>query len=181
MSATPANINKNRIRLARFAVRRPASTEKSRSLLHLYNQLLEHFGPRHWWPADHPWEMMLGAILVQNTAWTNVEKAIASLKSAKALSVKKIAAMPRRRLERFIRSSGFYRQKAERLQQFAQYLLANPGFFQQLQGLQKAPSLSALRQELLRRQYPPVCRSASCLCGRCLHAKYRPTTRLVSF
>src|SRR4051794_3038057 len=68
----------------------PANIATSRSLLRLYKQLLTHFGPRNWWPADRAWEMMVGAILVQNTAWTNVEKAIASLKSAHALTLNRI-------------------------------------------------------------------------------------------
>lgn len=97
---------------------------------------------------------MVGAILTQNTAWTNVEKAIISLKKAKALSVPRVAAMPRRRLEKLIRSSGFFRQKAERLKGFSRYLRTNPGFFQQLCGHQcginvSRDSLSRLRQRLL--------------------------------
>jgi endonuclease-3 related protein len=133
----------------------PTNTAASRSrskrrtlLLRLYNRLLKHFGPQHWWPADHAWEMMVGAILTQNTAWTNVEKALKSLKQSKSLSIPKIATMPSRRLESLIRSSGYFRQKAERLQRLARYLEDNPLFYKQLTG-QKAATLMELRAQLL--------------------------------
>ena len=111
----------------------------SRRLHKIFNLLLKHFGPRHWWPADAPWEMMVGAILVQNTAWTNVQKAIASLKAANALTLPQIAVMPRRHLEKLIRSSGFFRQKAKRLQNYARYLLKHPQFHRQLLGQASPP------------------------------------------
>ncbi len=104
----------------------PANTVK---VLTLYKRLFKHFGPQHWWPADGPWEMMVGAILTQNTAWSNVEKAIALLKKSRALSVRSIARLPRRRLERLIRSSGYFRQKAGRLQGFARALIREPLLF----------------------------------------------------
>ena len=84
-------------------------------LLTLYDELLESYGHQHWWPADTPYEVVVGALLTQNTNWKNVEKAISNLKEAGALSPQKISAMDRRTLERLIRPSGFYRQKAERL------------------------------------------------------------------
>jgi endonuclease III related protein len=132
MSATPANIAKNRS-----------------PLTHLYNELLNHFGPRHWWPADSSWEMMVGAILTQNTNWGNVERAITSLKAAKVLSLDRIAALPRRRLEKLIKSSGFFRQKAERLQRLARYLNKHPSFYRQLRGQPGPSTLLELREELL--------------------------------
>src|SRR5438270_12620166 len=100
----------------------PAST----TARNLYKRLFRHFGPQHWWPARTAWEMMVGAILTQNTAWTNVEKALTALKQAKALSVKAIATMPRRRLERLIRPAGYFRQKAKRLQAFAREMRKDP-------------------------------------------------------
>jgi endonuclease-3 related protein len=118
-------------------------------LLQLYNLLLKHFGPRKWWPAEQSWEMMVGAILTQNTAWTNVKLALESLKKAKALTIERIARMPRRQLERLIQSSGFFRQKAERLQQFARYLLKHPDFHQSLLGKNANIPLPALRDRLL--------------------------------
>src|SRR5438105_2013859 len=131
------------------SIAKPPSLSSRRSfLLRLYSRLLKHFGPRHWWPAEHAWEMMVGAILTQNTAWSNVEKALDSLKQARALSVRKIAELPQRRLEKLIRSSGFFRQKAERLQRFARHLEENPLFYKQLSGQRRAPH-QALRAQLL--------------------------------
>ncbi len=113
----------------------------------LFTRLLEHFGPQNWWPAQSAWEMMVGAILVQNTAWTNVEKALTALKKTNALSVAKIASMPRRRLEQLIRPSGYFRQKAKRLQMFAREMQKDPEFFRELQTPSGDPSV--LRQRLL--------------------------------
>jgi endonuclease-3 related protein len=111
----------------------PDAARRAR-LLQSYNHLLKHFGPRHWWPAKHAWEMMVGAILTQNTNWGNVEKALAQLRAAKALSVRRIAALPRPRLEALIRPSGFFRQKAQRLQRFARLMKKKPLMYRQLTG-----------------------------------------------
>jgi len=67
--------------------------------------------------------MMAGAILTQNTAWTNVEKAICALKRFRSLTLRAIARMPRRRLEKLIRPTGYFRQKAERLREFARTMM----------------------------------------------------------
>jgi len=93
--------------------------------------------------------MMVGAILTQNTNWSNVEKALENLKSTKALSVRAIAAMPRRRLESLIRPSGFFRQKAQRLQEFARYLQAHSEFHRQLVRKGDDAEVHVLRQRLL--------------------------------
>jgi endonuclease-3 related protein len=103
----------------------PANTSKAR-VLSLYKRLFKHYGPQHWWPADSPWEMMVGAILTQNTSWTNVEKAITSLKNSKARPLRSMARVPRKRLEKLIRSSGYFRQKAHRLKGFARAVLKDP-------------------------------------------------------
>ena len=103
----------------------PPSISKAR-VQSLYKRLHQHFGPQHWWPAESSWEMMVGAILTQNTAWTNVEKAIASLKSSQTLSIYSIATLPRRRLEQLIRPSGYFRQKARRLRLLARAVLKDP-------------------------------------------------------
>ncbi len=90
----------------------------------LIQQLLDdHFGPLHWWPADTPFEVVVGAVLTQNTAWINVERAIHNLKQAEALSPEIMATLPVKQLENLIRPSGFYHQKAVRLQYLATYLL----------------------------------------------------------
>ena len=93
----------------------------------IFNCLLEHFGPLHWWPADSPFEVVVGAILTQNTAWSNVEKAIAALKAAIPPDPSALLQLDRRRLETLIRPAGFFRQKAERLQLFAAHLLDHHG------------------------------------------------------
>jgi endonuclease-3 related protein len=92
------------------------------SLNDIFNRLAEHFGPLHWWPAESPFEVVVGAILTQNTAWRNVERAIAALKEANVLSPSELLGMDRSRLEALIRSAGFFRQKAERLKLFADFL-----------------------------------------------------------
>lgn len=87
----------------------------------LYDVLLAHFGPQHWWPAKTPFEVCVGAILTQNTAWVNVEKAIAVLKKKKLLSPRALRGVSSDRLARAIRSSGYYNQKAKRLKLFARW------------------------------------------------------------
>jgi len=93
------------------------------SLLAIYEALLARYGPQGWWPADSPFEVMLGAILTQNTNWRNVEKAIANLKGAGMLDAAKIAALAPDRLAELIRSAGFFRQKAARIQRFCRFYL----------------------------------------------------------
>jgi endonuclease-3 related protein len=84
--------------------------------------LREQHGEQEWWPGDSAFEIMVGAILTQNTAWTNVEKAIANLKQADALSLPGILDLPRDSLAELIRPSGYYNQKAKRLQGFCAWL-----------------------------------------------------------
>ena len=91
----------------------------------VFDRLLAHFGPLHWWPAETPFEVVIGAILTQNTAWTNVEKAIANLRREGALTPEALRVAPRERLEEWIRPAGFFRQKAERLQLFVEHLFAH--------------------------------------------------------
>jgi endonuclease-3 related protein len=98
---------------------KPIETE----LLCLYRTLLDHFGPLNWWPADSPFEVVIGAILTQNTAWTNVERAIANLKEEQILSPDKLSDIPIDHLEELIKPSGFFRQKANRLQSLSRYLV----------------------------------------------------------
>ncbi|MEW6748801.1 MAG: endonuclease III domain-containing protein [Candidatus Micrarchaeota archaeon] len=81
----------------------------------LYRELLSEYGPQRWWPADSRYEVVVGALLTQNTNWKNVEKAIANLKEAGLLSPEKLLETQNPELETLIRPSGFYRQKAERL------------------------------------------------------------------
>ncbi|MCX7635915.1 MAG: endonuclease III domain-containing protein [Syntrophales bacterium] len=92
-----------------------------------YAQMEARFGDLHWWPGETPEEVIVGAILTQNTAWRNVEKSIAALKAAGCLSAAALAVIPRDRLAALIRSSGFFNVKAERLQHFMRWFMATYG------------------------------------------------------
>ena len=88
----------------------------------VYERLARRYGPRGWWPADGPFEVIVGAILTQRTAWTNVEKALANLKHANALSPAAMRALSAAELAQLIRPSGFYRSKARKLLAFLEML-----------------------------------------------------------
>ena len=92
------------------------------SLRRFYRALLRRFGPQHWWPGETPFEVVVGAILTQNTAWANVEKAIANLERAGALTIESMEALREPDLAELIRPSGYYRQKAKKLKAFLAYL-----------------------------------------------------------
>ncbi len=96
--------------------------------LTIYQRLSEHFGPRNWWPADTAFEVMVGAILTQNTAWINVVKAMDSLKAADCLSAESIDTLPQDTLARLIRPSGYYNMKAKRLKAYCSWYLQQGGF-----------------------------------------------------
>jgi endonuclease-3 related protein len=93
--------------------------DHQRQLQRIFALLKAHFGPQHWWPADTPFEVAIGAILTQNTAWTNVEKAIANLRAAGALTAAALAALTPETVQALIRPAGFFRQKGARLQSLA--------------------------------------------------------------
>lgn len=80
-----------------------------------FEQLLAHFGPQHWWPAETPFEMMVGAVLTQNTSWSNVKKAIGNLRQADLLSYPALSCCPAAELAGHIRPAGYYNLKAQRL------------------------------------------------------------------
>lgn len=88
-------------------------------LLQVYNILLNEYGPRQWWPAETPFEMMVGAILTQNTTWANVEKAIANFREN--LTPEFIASVPKEELAQLIKSSGYYNQKAMKLKELTKW------------------------------------------------------------
>jgi endonuclease-3 related protein len=88
----------------------------------LYNKLYSHFGPQHWWPAETSFEVIVGAILTQNTNWLNVEKAIKNLKDKKLLTPVKLHRLTQKRLAPFIKSTGYYNIKAKRLKEFLNFL-----------------------------------------------------------
>ncbi|MDD5668942.1 MAG: endonuclease III domain-containing protein, partial [Candidatus Omnitrophica bacterium] len=89
----------------------------------MYQALYDYFGPQHWWPGDTALEVMVGAILTQNTNWRNVEKAIAVLKDKDVLDAKKLDALPRVQLARYIKPAGYYTVKAARLKNFISFWL----------------------------------------------------------
>lgn len=89
----------------------------------IYALMAAHYGPTHWWPGESPFEIAVGAVLTQNTAWTNVEKAIANLKAAELLAPAAILASPDGTLEQALTPSGYFRVKAKRLRSFCAYLV----------------------------------------------------------
>lgn len=91
-------------------------------LMAYHRILADKLGPQHWWPAETPFEVIVGAILTQNTSWKNVEAAITNLKREKLLSPLAIEKVSVPRLERLIRSSGYFRQKAKKLKAFVRFL-----------------------------------------------------------
>ncbi len=93
----------------------------------LYKLLRDRFGFLNWWPGDTRDEILIGAVLTQNTSWKNVEKAIKNLKAADMLSIEKISHARIPQLQSMIRPSGYYRQKAQRLKGICKYITANYG------------------------------------------------------
>lgn len=87
-----------------------------------FNSMFTALGPQHWWPGNSRFEIILGAILTQNTSWNNVESALTKLRTAGLFSPAAIEKVPLRQLQRLIRSSGYYRQKARKLKVFCQFL-----------------------------------------------------------
>jgi len=83
-----------------------------------YRLLYDHFGPQDWWPGDTPFEIMVGAILTQNTNWSNVQKAIQNLKSENLLSYESLAQLTADEIAQWIRPAGYYNLKARRLRNF---------------------------------------------------------------
>ena len=112
----------------------------------IYNRLASHYGPTHWWPGDSPFEIAVGAVLTQNAAWTNVEKAIANLKRAKLLRPRAVLNCPMPALETALVPSGYFRVKAKRLRSFCTYLMDRHGG--SMKRMARQP-LEVLRPELL--------------------------------
>ncbi len=108
--------------------------ERGEVLLALYQRLYDSYGPQSWWPAETAFEIMLGAILTQNTAWTNVEKAIHNLKQCAALNIHTLLELPENKLAQLIRPSGYFNIKARRLKNFTQWFL-DEGKFNRLNQL----------------------------------------------
>jgi len=116
------------------------------ALLDIYRRLLAHLGPQHWWPAGEPFEVIVGAILTQSAAWGNVEKAIANLRVAGALSPRALRQLPLSELATLVHPCGYYNAKALKLKSFV-YWLGNH-YDDDLDKL-FANNTGALRQQLL--------------------------------
>ncbi len=99
------------------------SIPMQQQLQDIYARLYSHFGPQHWWPQHNgAFEIILGAILTQNTAWTNVEKALANLKRAGLLNPSRLHRSRGSRIARLVRPSGYFNLKAKKLQAFTRFL-----------------------------------------------------------
>jgi len=124
---------------------RTSAIHGGRRLMAVYRRLHAAHGPQHWWPGDSVFEIMVGAVLTQNTVWTNVEKAIVNLKAAKALSPAAIAAAPHRRLAAWLKPSGYFNIKAQRLHALCAWLIRKGG----AKRIARLPT-DVLRAELLQ-------------------------------
>ncbi len=130
----------------RAQMNRKAYPRQNLSLRELYEKLFSFYGPQNWWPGDTPFEIAVGAILTQNTNWTNVEKAISNLKKARLLSAKALYELPLSGLAELIRPSGYYNIKAKRLRAFLDLLI---GKYDGSMARMKKSKTEALRKELL--------------------------------
>lgn len=115
-------------------------------LTEVYDRLFQAFGPQHWWPGESPFEVMIGAVLTQNTNWQNVEKAIRNLRLSDLLDPRALYDVPLDELEELIRPAGYFRVKARRLQSLLQFLIDR--FDGSLEAMFQT-NISDLRQELL--------------------------------
>jgi len=114
------------------------------TLAKVYKKLRKYYGCQHWWPADTPFEVMVGAILVQNTAWTNVERAIARLESRSCLTPQAILDAPLPQLAEWLKPSGYFNVKAQRLRNYCQWYV-DAGEFSRLSFV----DTGTLRKQLL--------------------------------
>jgi len=115
-------------------------------LLEMYDALVRDHGTLDWWPGRTKLEIVVGAILTQNTAWSNVEKSIAVLKERGWLRIRTLERVPEDRLARAIRSSGYFRQKARKLRAFLRYFRErHGGSFRRMARM----GTDSLREELL--------------------------------
>lgn len=113
----------------------------------VYRRLLDALGPQYWWPGDSPLEVMVGAVLVQNTAWKNVERAIDNLRDANLLTLQGLHSASSEELQDLIRPAGYFRLKTKRLQSLIQFVADNFDF--SLDAMRDADARD-LREQLLR-------------------------------
>lgn len=115
-------------------------------LTEVYRRLYDEFGPQHWWPGESPFEVMVGAVLTQNTSWQNVERAIGNLREADLLDPQALYGVPVEELEELIRPAGYFRVKARRLRSLLEFLVERyDGSLEAMFGV----GLPDLRRELL--------------------------------
>jgi endonuclease-3 related protein len=131
---------------ARRRIPGPPDDPVKARLLRMYRDLLRRFGEQHWWPGRSAYEIAVGAIHTQHTAWTNAARAVAALRGRGLLSAGRLAALSASELAEVIRAAGTYRLKAQRLQTFTAWLRTR--FGGRFDGVRRAP-LGALRRELL--------------------------------
>ena len=112
----------------------------------VFNRLLNHLGPQHWWPGESPFEVMVGAVLVQNTAWRNVERAISNLRNRDLLDPQRLADLELAELQELIRPAGYFRIKSTRLRNLL--ALINDRYDGSIEAMRVADPC-ALREELL--------------------------------
>ncbi len=115
-------------------------------LAYIYDRLHDAYGPQHWWPGNSSFEVIVGAILTQSASWRNVEKALANLSAAGALSPQGIAALPESELARLIRPSGYFNAKTRKLKAFVE--VVNERYGGDLERMVRAPA-DELRAALL--------------------------------
>jgi endonuclease-3 related protein len=108
-------------------IRPSAAPGRRRALRRAYELMRGRFGHQHWWPGETPFEVCVGAILTQNTAWTNVERAIFNLKAARVLEPEKLFALPESKLAELIRAAGYFNVKARRLRSFLRVMAGEFG------------------------------------------------------
>ena len=116
-----------------------------KDLLSIHDLLLKRFGPQKWWPADTEFEVIVGAILTQNSNWKNVERAIANLRENNLLEPEGIHSVKEERLKALIRPAGYYNIKAKKLKEFINFLFDN---YKNLDELLALPQ-DELREQLL--------------------------------
>ncbi|MFC1644318.1 endonuclease III domain-containing protein [Candidatus Omnitrophota bacterium] len=107
--------------------KRAQNTKAKNGINKIYDLLEGYFGDLGWWPAESDFEVIVGAVLTQNTAWSNVTKAIKELKGKNLLDPAKIERIDLARLARVIRSAGYYRIKARRLKEISRFVMAECG------------------------------------------------------
>lgn len=118
----------------------------NRMLRDVYERLLAAFGPQNWWPGDSPFEIVVGAVLVQNTAWRNVERAIENLRDAGMMQPQALYSLPEQELAELIRPAGYYQVKARRLRNLLQLIVER--YDGSLEAM-RSVDLATLREELL--------------------------------